>query len=122
MGATPRAIIPGICIPQRGNRSKNVRETVKPVRVANKKRIRGRKNRPRFSIARHIIYINGNKIIYINGNKSEKNFFKKVKKIKKTFQKCLTLSFVNGIMFKLSFKTGVFFGGKNLSVERERED
>ena len=50
--------------------------------------------------------------------KAKKNFFKKVKKIKKTFQKCLTLSFVNGIMFKLSFKTGVFFGGKNLSVER----
>jgi hypothetical protein len=23
-------------------------------------------------------------------------------------------------MFKLSFKTGVFFGGKNLSVEREK--
>jgi hypothetical protein len=69
------------------------------------------KNRPRFSIARHIIYIEGNK---------SKKIFKKVKKIKKTFQKCLTLSFVNGIMFKLSFKTGVFFGGKNLSVERKK--
>ena len=54
--------------------------------------------------------------------KAKKNVFKKVNKIKQTFQKCLTLSFVNGIMFKLSFKTGVFFGGKNLSVERERED
>ena len=106
-------IIRGICIRQRENRRKNARETVKPVQVVNN--IDARTDfRPPFSFARHIIYIRGKKLY--------KKFLKKVKKIKKSFQKCLTLSFVNGIMFRLSLKTGVFFGGKNLSVERERED
>ena len=64
----------------------------------------------RFSRARHIIYIGHEKVEKsrerINGSLFEK--IKKVKKIKKTFQKRLTLSFVNGIMFKLSFKESTF--------------